>query len=109
MNPVLTTTEVAQMLACTEETVEIAARDGRLPGLQYGRGWVFPAEALIERLNAQARDRKPRETPAPSAVHCTVPVDRREAANSPRVGRKRAIRPDLGPLLQAATGTAGAA
>lgn len=50
----LSADEVAQILDCHTETVELAARTGRLPGVKFGRAWRFPSEALIQVLNAQA-------------------------------------------------------
>jgi excisionase family DNA binding protein len=51
---ILTTQQVAEMLCCTPETVEVRARRKELPGLKAGRAWVFPQEALLIALNALA-------------------------------------------------------
>ena len=55
MNPVLTVAEVATLLACEPETIEEATRLKRLPGIKYGRSWVYPADALLQALNDQAQ------------------------------------------------------
>jgi excisionase family DNA binding protein len=68
--PVLTVADVAAMLGCAETTVRERAIAGKLPGLKFGIDWVFPAAALIEALNEQAREamRGKSLKAAPSAV-----------------------------------------
>jgi excisionase family DNA binding protein len=51
---VLTVSEVAALLACSEYTVQEAARLGDLPAMKPGGSWVFPGKALHERLNEKA-------------------------------------------------------
>lgn len=51
---ILSRDEVAQLLDCEPETVDIAARKGELPGLKFGRSWIFPHAALLEYLNHRA-------------------------------------------------------
>lgn len=53
---ILTPQEIAKILLCDEKTVEEAARKGTLPGVKFGRGWVFPKAALLEALNSQAKE-----------------------------------------------------
>lgn len=54
--PDLSTDEqLAQALGCTPETVRAGAQVGVLPGLKFGRSWVFPREATLEALNRAAR------------------------------------------------------
>ncbi|MNX74671.1 hypothetical protein D3C86_1061170 [compost metagenome] len=84
-----TAAQVAALLECTQQTVEIAARDGRLPGIQYGRAWLFPEDALVEALRVQALANlraTPSRAPAqPAAAHAfTAPPAQRKAANSSR-------------------------
>lgn len=93
MKPILTTAEVAALLECSEETVEIAARDGRLPGVKYGRAWVFPLQALCDALNAEAAAQRP-APPSPAAVAVSADLRRQPAANSP-MGTRARPRPDL--------------
>lgn len=47
-------TDVAKMLRCAETTVEERARKGDIPGVKFGDGWIFPAQALFARLNELA-------------------------------------------------------
>ena len=89
----LTALEVAELLDCTQQTVEIAARDGRLPGLQFGRSWMFPQDALVEALRLQALPNLRTAPPAPvEPAHAfTAAPSRRKAANASRTRP----RPDL--------------
>lgn len=81
MTGVLCVSAVAELLDCTPETVRVMARDGTLPGFKPGRDWVFPAGALMRRLDEialeQAQQR--REPRKPSAVLHQVPARKRRA------------------------------
>lgn len=46
---------LAAALGCTPETVQAGALRGDLPGIKFGRGWVFPREATMEAINRAAR------------------------------------------------------
>lgn len=46
---------LAAALGCEPETVQQQALAGVLPGVKFGRGWVFPREAVLEALNRAAR------------------------------------------------------
>jgi excisionase family DNA binding protein len=50
------TPAVAQLLKCSERTVEDYARSGRLPAVKFGDGWLFPTEALLRAVNRLAED-----------------------------------------------------
>jgi hypothetical protein len=54
LKAVLNSAEVAEMLDCAIDTIDQKASSRVLPGIKYGRGWVFPAEALVKVLNEQA-------------------------------------------------------
>ena len=84
MNDILNKTEVAALLDCEESTVEEKARTRELPGVKIGRSWIFPREALLQRLNALALEHV--DKPAARAV-----------LEPPKPARKRA-RPDLARL-----------
>ena len=47
--------EVATLLRCEPSTVREEARVGRLPGIKFGKDWVFPLWALTDSLNLEAR------------------------------------------------------
>lgn len=51
---ILNTEELARLLECDEETVAKRIIDGDLPGTKFGRGWVIPRQALLQRINEMA-------------------------------------------------------
>jgi excisionase family DNA binding protein len=69
---VFDTEQAAQLLRCSVDTVRDRADAGELPGLKYGRDWVFPREALLEAVNelarAEAAKRRGRPAARPAAV-----------------------------------------
>lgn len=67
MNDILTEKEVADLLSCEPETVQARARSAELPGLKFGKSWVFPRSALLHRLHNQALAREA-DKPEPKAV-----------------------------------------
>ena len=60
-NDILNKDEVANLLDCEPSTVEEKARNHELPGVKIGRSWLFPRQALMQRLNEMALAR-----PAPA-------------------------------------------
>jgi excisionase family DNA binding protein len=61
---VLTEQDVAELLDCEKSTVQKKARNGDLPGVKFGRSWVFPKTALLQSLHADAmRNRSPVRLP----------------------------------------------
>lgn len=66
----LTSDEVAAILHCEAQTVREQARLGELPGVKFGRDWIFPVDALQESLNRIAREQADsrRKKPEPVAV-----------------------------------------
>lgn len=54
MNDILTKEEVAILLDCEPSTAEEKARTHELPAVKYGKRWLFPKEAMLSHLNAQA-------------------------------------------------------
>ncbi|MGJ7611361.1 MULTISPECIES: helix-turn-helix domain-containing protein [unclassified Variovorax] len=51
---ILSKDQVATMLDCEPSTVEEKARNHELPGVKIGRSWLFPRQALMQRLNEMA-------------------------------------------------------
>jgi excisionase family DNA binding protein len=51
---VLSTEQAAQLLRCEADAVKEAARRRELPGIKFGREWIFPRAALLEIINKQA-------------------------------------------------------
>lgn len=78
---VLCVTAVAELLDCTPDTVRVMAREGALPGFKPGRDWIFPAGALMKRLDEIALEQSEirREPRKPSAVLHQVPARKRRA------------------------------
>lgn len=86
---ILNVPEVAELLGCAEATLEEATRRGELPGLAYGRSWIYPRDALLKVLNDQAlAEMAARKAPAPSVRPTTAPP-------SPRPGKRRNVPPSL--------------
>lgn len=61
---ILSKDEVASMLDCEPSTVEEKARNHELPGVKIGRSWLFPRQALMQRLNEMALARPAPAQPA---------------------------------------------
>jgi hypothetical protein len=68
--PVLSVDEVAALLRCSAYTVRERARlpaghAQKLPGVKFGDDWMFPLEALLERVNDVAREALTYDPPSP--------------------------------------------
>lgn len=88
MNEILKAEEVAKLLCCDDNTIEEKARQGKLPGLKFGRGWVFPRDALIETINQMAKqEAETRRTGKPTqpAAIATTPNNRRTGKQPPKL------------------------
>lgn len=82
----MTDVEAAKYLLCEPETVQRAAIDGKLPGVKFGRAWLFPRSALEEALHliAMANLRGVQlQTPAAHAVQPAAPRGRRRSGPPP--------------------------
>lgn len=81
MKDVMSKDEVAEILDCEPVTVEEKARTGELPGVKFGRSWIFPRTALLECLHTKALENtKPRTQPQPAARALTKAVKRQPPA-----------------------------
>lgn len=49
--------DAAESLDCTPERVIELLKDGVLPGLKIGRGWVIPRDAFFAEVNLLAKAR----------------------------------------------------
>lgn len=67
---VLDVDQVAKLMRCEPATVQEHARAGDLPGIKWGRDWVFPLGALLRVLDELALQEaaRRREKVTPSAV-----------------------------------------
>lgn len=94
---VLSAADVAELLDCTPETVEERTRRRELPGVQYGRSWRYPREALLRVLEQQAlahvQAPAAASPPAPAAPMRVVPMPARPAARNPQRQRGRTPAP----------------
>jgi excisionase family DNA binding protein len=54
MDDLIEVSEVCQHFDCTELTVVVMLRDGRLPGVKFGRDWRIPRHAFWQRVNEMA-------------------------------------------------------
>jgi excisionase family DNA binding protein len=48
--------DLAALLGCDKGTAQQRIISGDLPGTKFGRDWVIPRQAFIERLNEKARE-----------------------------------------------------
>lgn len=93
---VLTKDQVADLLQCDATTVEEHARNGDLPGVKYGRSWVFPRAALLARLNDVAQANPNRARTRRESMHERVQAEiarNRKAAGIPIAAVKRTFQP----------------
>jgi excisionase family DNA binding protein len=89
---ILSRDQVAAMLDCEPDTVDIAARNGVLPGLKFGRSWVFPQAALLEFLNQRALSELPGRNPIGKArLKDDQALPAPPSRGAPRGLRKRVI------------------
>lgn len=73
--------EAAALLKCEPAKLEALLRSGELPGAKFGRSWVIPREAFMQRLNELALQQAAERRAPKSSVQCVA-------------GRRNA-RPDL--------------
>ena len=52
--PIMMAEDVAKLLNCDKTNIDEKARNGELPAVKFGRGWIFPSHALISAVNAIA-------------------------------------------------------
>ena len=70
--PIFTAKRAAELLECSIKTVEERLRNGDLPGLKFGDGWVIPAGAFWLRLDQLAlEEAAKRRKPADPAATTT--------------------------------------
>ncbi|WP_415798351.1 helix-turn-helix domain-containing protein [Comamonas aquatilis] len=55
MTDTINAKQCAELLFCDVTTIEALARKGELPGLKFGRGWVFFRTDLLLYLAERAR------------------------------------------------------
>lgn len=55
--PIMDAAAWADLLQCSQKTVEERMRTGDLPGEKFGDPWICPTEAMLARLNEIAVER----------------------------------------------------
>ena len=55
MTDVINAEQCAQLLFCTEQRIEELTRIGELPGMKYGRGWIYVKADLLAYIAQRAR------------------------------------------------------
>lgn len=110
LRPVLNAEECAELLRCCTDTVEEMSRSGELPGVKFGRGWIYVTSDLLaylaEKARREAEERRAGLTrPASSVepIHTKVKPQRRTPpalpvppttfASSPQRGNLRSVAP----------------
>lgn len=53
---IYTAQQLAELLGCDKETAEARIQQGDLPGVKFGKGWIVPRQAFIERVNEMAKE-----------------------------------------------------
>lgn len=79
---IYTAQQLADLLGCDKETAEARIREGDLPGVKFGKGWVVPRQAFIERVNEMAREEAAKRR-AKLLGEQTAAVERGQAAAAP--------------------------
>ena len=82
--------EAAPILRCTPEQVELLARAGEIPGVKFGRNWVFVrvdlVECIRERARQEAQERREKRSPAPAGPRPVKPPRRNVPPALPQPG-----------------------
>ena len=55
----MTTDQIAPLLHCTQQTVQLRARRGDIPALKSGRRWLFDWDEVREHYRNQANPADP--------------------------------------------------
>lgn len=76
--------QCAELLKCTPEQVEALARDGEIPGVKIGRGWLFIRADLLaylaERARTEAQERRQRRAAPAQGPSNVQPIKTRRSA-----------------------------
>lgn len=55
IRPIMSAKQCAELLQCSEDTVEEMSRLGELPGVKCGRGWIYVTADLLAYLAEKGR------------------------------------------------------
>ncbi|WP_409520579.1 helix-turn-helix domain-containing protein [Melaminivora sp.] len=73
MQDTINADQCAALLQCTPETVEELTRKGELPGVKFGRGWIYVKSDLLAYLAEKGR-REAEERRSQFAERCGTPA-----------------------------------
>lgn len=107
---IYTAQQLAELLGCDKETAEARIRQGDLPGVKFGKGWIVPRQAFIERVNEMAKEEaatrraqilseqsaavqrgKAASTPSPLLPNCAPKSSRSKRRTPPELPRLPAV------------------
>ena len=87
MTDVINAEQCAQLLYCTEQRIEELTRAGELPGMKYGRGWIYVKADLLayiaERARKEAEERRLDLNARKLVPRLDIPVKRRRQIPPP--------------------------
>lgn len=86
--------QCAELLKCTEDTVEELTRKGELPGIKIGRGWIYVKSDLVQYLAEKARAEAEERREQLRASLQATPI-------TPRVKARQRVAPALPALPRA--------
>lgn len=93
-----TMAEVTEICDCSAETIVARIEAGELVGVKFGRGWIFPRAAFLQRLNDHALEvaqqrRAAARGDAPAAISpAPAPAAPAPSARVTPRSRSRAVR-----------------
>lgn len=90
---VLTVAQLAELLDCTEQTVQERTRERALPGVKFGRDWVYPRDAVLRVLNDVALAHVKPVAPAPATGGQVQPLRAVPTPVRPKRARGRSPAP----------------
>ena len=81
MHETIDSTACAALLHCTPEQVEELARAGEIPGLKFGRSWLFVRADLLaylaEKARLEAQERRAKRQPG------VIPITSKQRRRQP--------------------------
>lgn len=84
--------QCAELLQCAEPTVEELTRKGELPGIKFGRGWIYVKADLLQYLAEKARNDAQERRLSQDSLQKAVPM-------APKFKQRRQVPPALPAVL----------
>lgn len=83
----INTEQCAELLHCTEQRIEELTRSGALPGLKFGRGWIYVKADLLDyiadRARKEAEERRQDLNARKSVTRLDIPIKPRRQTPPP--------------------------